>query len=110
MDTLQLVLHVLNGALFGVSFYLHLRVFNTIHQSETGSLTRLIFIALTLAGLGLTGLFMFLQVDWVLNEQNDNVGDAVSWSWLIFDYLLVLYLCFNAATLRYVVRNRYGRK
>lgn len=99
MEKVQYILHLGNGALFGIALYLHLLAFKQLFtETVSGRAKRLCYSTL-LCGVFLTGIFLFLQADWVLNEQNANVGDTVSWAWLTFDYLLASYLCFNASTL-----------
>lgn len=99
MEKIQYALHLGNGALFGIAFYLHLLAFKQLIMGHVAKLVKRVLVCTLVSGMGLTGLFLFLQADWVLNEQNANVGDAVSWAWLAFDYLLATYLCFNATTI-----------
>lgn len=35
-------------------------------------------------------IFVVLQVDWIVNDHNDAVGDTTAYLWLVFDYLNAL--------------------
>lgn len=100
MNYVQFVLHLFNAVLFAGAVYLHAWAFVELMRRNAPSILKTTLLGVILSGVGLSLLFIFLQADWVINEQNENVGDVVSWSWLLFDYILGGYLCFNAVLVR----------
>lgn len=57
-------------------------------------------------GILICMLFVVLQIDWVLNSHNESVGDATSYAWLVFDYLLAMYLIWNSERIRYFAKSK----
>lgn len=100
MYSTQLFLHSLNGILFGMSFYLHIIALKDLRPHRRLDGLKKAFLGLLITGMSLSGIFIYLQADWVVNEHNMNVGETTSWAWLVFDYLLAVYLCISAYLLR----------
>lgn len=46
----------------------------------------------TVAAMLLGSTFLTLQIDWLIKDQNANVGEVVGYQWLIYDYLMVVWM------------------
>jgi hypothetical protein len=53
-----------------------------------------------MSGVALCGLFIYLQIDWIVSEHNQAVGDFTSYLWLIWDYALSVFMIALAAWCR----------
>jgi len=52
----------------------------------------------------LSCIFSALQIDWMLTNKHELVGDDLSYAWLVFDYLLVIYLITMGQVLHVITR------
>ena len=58
---------------------------------------RLLLASLCGSGMLLSTLFIWLQLDWILQARNEAVGDVTSMLWLLWDYLMVLFMLICAS-------------
>ena len=92
MSITQVMLHIICLLMFSFSAIQHLRGAYNIWRASKVMCAQWLLIWAGLTGAFLSGLFIILQIEWIINEQNLAVGAAVSWSWLLFDYLLAIYM------------------
>ena len=100
MEYVQFVMHTINGVMFIFALYIHVAGYREVSKCSAARLIRRIGKNTMLAGIALSCLFIFLQADWVLNSHNQAVGDGTSWSWLLFDYALAIYLIIMGTLVR----------
>jgi len=113
MHPVQLVFHTLNLCLFLVCCVAYMHLIYKIMCIDSGARPRLneratdviksvkvfkyLALQVSLVALFLSLVFVGLQLDWIIQNRNKAVGDAVSWAWLIWDYLLVMYMITSAS-------------
>jgi len=100
MIPVQFTLHAVNLILFGVVLYIHAQGYREVLRCRASQIIKRLGKNVMLAGMAIAALFLLLQADWVLSAHNQSVGDAVSWSWLLFDYALAVYLLINGTLIR----------
>jgi len=100
MSFVQYVLHTVNAVMFGCALYIHIRGYADVSHCKASSIIKRLGKNVMLAGMAVCSLFILLQIDWVLQGHNVEVGNATSWSWLLFDYGLALYLLINGTLVR----------
>jgi hypothetical protein len=100
MTLTQTVFHTVNLILFVAAAVGYARTIRYVWRSETAAFTKEYMIKESIAGMAIGGIFVLLQLDWILQNHNESVGDITSWAWLIFDYMLALFLIWNADRIR----------
>lgn len=95
-----MTLHIINAAMFACALYIHVRGYRDITISDKPAVLKRLGHYIMAAGVGLTALFVFLQIDWVVSNHNSAVGDGTSWAWLLFDYGLAVYLLLMGTLMR----------
>ena len=100
MGNVQATLHAVNIVMFCIAFYIHVLGYIEINRCRAADIIKRIGKNTMLAGIFVTSLFLFLQVDWLLQNHNQAVGGPSAWSWLLFDYALGMYLMIMGALVR----------
>ena len=118
--------HILTLLLFSVALVLIIKELIYLHNSliifckESKSVVKATLYASLCSSMVVTIVFIVLQLDWILNNHNEAVGNITSFTWLIFDTALgVFFICFTVFTtgvrskleyldrLENIVKNRY---
>ena len=111
MYSVQLVFHVLNLCLFLGCCVAYGHLIYKIMCIDSGArpnrratdviksvkVFKYLALQVSLVALFLSLVFIGLQIDWIIQNYNKAVGDAVSWAWLIWGYLLVMYMITSAS-------------
>lgn len=92
MSELQSILHFTCLVMFAVGFGMNLNAAHHCITSQFSGVLKMTVIFSAASGGLLSILFIILQLDWIISGHNESVGDLTSWSWLVFDYLLAVFL------------------
>lgn len=99
MTDMQYILHAVCIFLFFMNLGFTLASVRSIWKSSFAGGLKQSMVTAMFSSAGLSALFIYLQLDWVLSGHNESVGEAVSWAWLVFDYLLAIFLIACANTM-----------
>lgn len=92
MTTVQTFLHYACIMMFVVSAFFHTIAAVKTFRSRFNKHIRRAMLGSSAFGAGLSVLFIFLQLEWVISGHNMVVGNIVSYGWLVFDYMLAIFL------------------
>lgn len=63
-----------------------------LYCTETNSITKSTLYCALVSSLIICVVFIVLQLDWIINDYNSDVGNATSFLWLTFDVFLGIFL------------------
>ena len=105
MSLAQTFAHIINIMMFAYAAFLYLKLTRMVWRSQLSAIYKEIAIKEALAAIFVSGVFVIMQLDWILAEVNTKVGDWRSWGWLVFDYCLAIFMCYHADKERLRVHN-----
>lgn len=83
--------------------YKSIVLFKDAHKACLHGLAQTIVYAFAFTLTLQSSMFMILQIEWILEDNNSNVSDVASWGWMFYDYFNgFALLCFVIAMDIYV--------
>lgn len=104
MDITQLTLHIVNLLIYLIVLVLSLYNFKLILNCSKSKLIKNPLLVRNLLTLILAVIFVILQLDWVINNHNQSVGNLTSYLWLVFDYFLASILLTDIFLLKIIIQ------
>lgn len=109
MSSVQLALNIASIFLFAIASCQYTRVFIDLRKCNIPKEVMKLAKIICLFGLALSVLFVVLQTDWIIKNHSDSVGSATSWSWLVYNYLMGVYLV-TVGTITHVFSRWKGKE
>ena len=91
--SLHLIMYAITIVMHAISIGIYLYVaYRAFRRPDLEAALKIALIGACSFAVMLSGLFMALQIDWMLHDRHHSVGINTSYLWLLFDYLLVIYM------------------
>lgn len=108
MNTI-LVFHLITLSLYTAITFIALSNIHYVHRAPTIPYLRGWFYLFSITLACQSSIFTWLQVEWVINEHDSDVGADVSYAWLLFDYFNGFALLSVAMAIRVYLRWHVGK-
>jgi len=85
MNTI-VIFHLITLSLYTAITFIAVSNIHYVHRAQNIPYLRMWFYIFSVTCAAQASVFTWLQVEWVINEHDADVGEEVSYAWLLFDY------------------------